>query len=211
MENQEVKTKKVAVVGNKQTELIIGAGALKLESAIKSLSEVVKMVENFDQIISDKTLKVETLDNNIAELETKFKQEKATKEFNLKLDFEASKDKYTNDYLASKGMVSIPNSEYGDLKSKAIRNEEDIKKEISSEVHKAVGSLTKEHNNTLQIKELEYKNREADNIAQLKQQGETITLLKSQITELIKQLDAERSAGIERSKSTAVGTINVQK
>jgi hypothetical protein len=210
MENQEVKTKKVAVVGNKQTELIIGAGALKLESAIKNLSEVVKMVENFDQIISDKTLKVETLDN-ITELETKFKQEKATKEFNLKLDFEAAKDKYTNDYLASKSMKSILIADYDTLNHKAARNDEDIKKEINAAVHSATGAMTKEHNNTLQIKELEYKNKEADNIAQLKQQGETITLLKSQITELIKQLDAERQAGIERSKSTSVGTINVQK
>lgn len=211
MENQEVKTKKVAVVGNKQTELIIGAGALKLASAVKNITEAVKLVEDFDQIISDKTLKVETLDNNISELETKFKQEKATKEFNLKLEFEASKDKYTNDYLASKGMTSILSAELQAIKDKSNKSEEDIAKAISQAVAIKESTLNKDHNNTLQIKELEYKNREADNIAQLKQQGETIALLKSQITELIKQLDAERSAGIERSKSTAVGTINVQK
>jgi hypothetical protein len=57
--------------------------------------------------------------------------------------------------------------------------------------------------------EMEFKMKEADNIAKLKQNEETITLLKSQIEFLGKQLDAERAAGTERAKSSSVGTINV--
>lgn len=204
----EVK-KKVAIVGNKTTELIIGNAAMKLSQATKSIEDALKTVTNINSIVEEGTLKVTNLETQIADLELKFKQDKSTKAFELDLEFKKNQEKYVVDYLANKRMLAVSQEEVDKTNQELTKLRGDFSKEVATEVHKATGSMASKHSSEIQILGLEHRNKEAENIATIKQLQEQNKFLTEQVVSWKTALDSERTAGVERAKAASIGTMNV--
>jgi len=210
-ENNNVKetTKTPKAKGNKTTEAIIGSAALKLGSAVKSLTDAFKAAEGLEQLVEEGTLKVTNLESNIAELQNKLKQDKANASFELELAYKTDEKAFADKYLVDNGLKAVAESEWNNLNSQLKNVQETFDKRVSEETHKAIGAITKDHKNEMTIKEMEYRNKEAENLAAINQLKDKVAFLEDQVESWKAALDAERQAGVERAKASAIGTLNV--
>jgi hypothetical protein len=206
---EEVKKAKKTVVGNKTTEIIIGTAATKLAQATKSINEALQAAAGITNLIDEGTLKVVNLQSEIEELKVTLAQEKKNAAIDLELAFKAKEDEMVNKYLATRNLAIVESSvlqktisDYNTLKA-------DFDKNVSSEVAKAIAIVRKDHQNDLTVLNLQHQNKEAANNAEITQLKAQNAFLAEQVASWKAALDAERLASVERSKASAVGTLNV--
>lgn len=197
------KSKKV--VGNKSTEVIIGAAAGKLNGALQSILGAVKEAEKIGTLIEEGTLKVANLEVQVAEVGQDLANKKAQATLELKLAFEGDKQTFVNGYLQEKSLIAVPASELAAQQQKIA----EVDAAITREVGKAVGIANSANQSKIRELELTQKATEAENSARIKQQEEQIVFLKSQVEMWKGALDSERNAGVERAKAGAIGSVNV--
>lgn len=206
---EEVTKKKSIVVGNKTTETIIGTAATKLAQATKSILEAVTAADGINKLIEEGTLKVVNLESQIEELKITLAQEKKNSAIDLELAFKAKEDEMVNKYLESRKMAIIESS----VLAKTISEHNSLKSEFDQkvfvEVAKSNAILRKDHENSLQILNLQHQNKEAANNAEITQLKAQNAFLTEQVNSWKAALEAERAASVERSKASSIQTLNV--
>lgn len=195
--------------GNKNTEVIVGSAAIKLEAAVKSLLGAVQEVSSLDDKAAECTLKVSDLQDQIGGLQNQLANQKAQNEFELDLQYKADKRLFSEIWLNENNMTSIPSSDLQDLKNRLSKATMEVSQAVNSAVGAATTNLNNKHESELKMKDLEYKTSEATNLATISQLKAEVAIWKEQATSWQKALDSERSAGVERSKAGAIGTLNL--
>jgi predicted nucleic acid-binding Zn-ribbon protein len=190
--------------GNKNTEVIVGSAAIKLESAVKSILGAAQEVSNLDNRAAECTLKVSDLEDKIGSLESELKNQKAQNKFELDLQFKADKKSFVDVWMNENNMVYLPSIDLEDLKTKLSEATQEVNQTVSKAVNAATGALNKSHESDLKIRGLEYTTKEATNIATIDQLRSEVAIWKQQAEQWQKALDSERAARIETSKNSTV-------
>jgi hypothetical protein len=206
---EQVKKAPVAKKGSQKTEIIIGAGASKLTSAVTALLGVVSKIEELPATAQQMTLEVVNLEDKIVSLKTQFENEQAQQKIDLKLAYDTDRQTYVDKFLNEKGLTTIESTELNNLKQKAYRTEDDLQQTIRTEKAKAEAIAKADAQNQIKIAGLEFDKREADNTAKINQLQAQNQFLQEQVAMWKSALDSERQAGIERAKASAIGTLNV--
>lgn len=202
-------TKAPAKKGNKTTEIIIGAGAAKLVTAVAALNTVVEVIGKLPQQAQENVILITDLEDKIGGLKQDLANQIAQNKIEVAQAYEADKRSFVNKWLAENNMTCLETSELNEMKNDLEEATTKMNDNIQKAVGAATGSLKKEHENELKMKTLEFEKKEADNLATIKQNGETIKFLNEQVGFWKKALEDEREAGVKRAQASSIGTLNV--
>lgn len=195
--------------GNKTTEIILGSAALKLEAAVKAISGAVEEVAKLDQKAGECTLTVSNLEDKIGGLKQDLANQQAQNKLELELQYKADQRSFAETWLSANNYAYLPSSELQDLKTKLVRATTEVDQTVAKAVASATGAMTTRFESEQKIKEMEYKTSEATNLATIQQLRSEVAVWKNQAEQWQKALDAERQAGVERQKASAIGTLNL--
>lgn len=159
--------------------------------------------------MGDYSLKVTTLEDKIGDLTTEYAQKKAEADFNLNLEYKTNEKEFAAKFLTANSLVAIPNEELNKLKSDLAAATADFDKKLNAETGKIKGILETQYANAQKIAEAEAKAKEAENIAQIDNLKAQLKFANEQAALLREALTAEREAGVERAKASAVGSISI--
>ena len=190
--------------GNKNTEVILGSAALKLESAVKAILGATEEVGKIEARASECTLEVTNLEDQIGGLKQQLANDKNQNKLELELQYKADQRSFAQNWLQENGYSYLPSSELNNLKNDLAKATRDVDATVSKAVNSATSALNSAHESALKIKEMEYKTSEATNLATMKQLTSEVAMWKGQAEQWQKQLEAERAARVEASKNSAV-------
>jgi hypothetical protein len=191
------------------SEIVFGQAAQQINKAVTELSNATNTITQIVSQTEELSLQISNKEAQIAELEVQYTEKARQAEVDFNLNMKANQDRVVADVLRSNGMESISSAEL-----KALRQElETVKANTESEVKKQVAivtsTLTSKFDNDVRFLQAENKAVAAENASKIGTLAEKNKFLEEQVTKLYTQLDAERAAGIERAKASAVGQITV--
>lgn len=190
------------------TDTVISSAAAALAKAITNIQEAFKSVDGLNEtaetLTRDIAAKKAEISGLTEEYQTKYRQSEI--DFNLKLA--EKKDATINEYLKSIGKEAVESTQYRHLQNELARaiteRNDEVKKAVAIENNR----LTKEHTAELALFESQHQTATVKQTAQIEALGKENANLKEQVAMLVQQLNAERSAGIERSKASTIGSVN---
>lgn len=197
------------VSGNKSSELIIGMAASKLSSAVKSFQEAATIINQFEERVTQGTLQIGNMEDQIGGLDQEFKNKKAQIVIDTQLEYDTNRETFAQQWLAEHNMVSVLGSTWSKMESDLNDALANTEKEVKKEVAIVTNRLTADHKNATDILDMQHKMKEAENVATIKQLTEKCTFLQTQTESLTKQLDAAREANVKIAQAGAIGTLNV--
>jgi hypothetical protein len=191
------------------TDVVISFAAAALVKATASIQEAFKSIDGLNETAEALTRDIAAKKAEVASLteqyQTKYRQ--AEVDFNLKLA--EKKDATVAEYLKSVGKEAVESAAYRALQT-------DLAKSISerdTEVKRAVAiensRLTRDFASEKALLESQFQTSTVKQVAQIEALQKENTSLTAQVAQLFKQIDAERAAGIERAKASAIGSVNV--
>lgn len=191
------------------SEIVFGQAAQQINKAVTELGNATNTINTLVSQVEELSLQISNKETQIADLEVQFTEKAREAEVNFNLNLKANQDRVVNEVLRNSGMESISSADL-----KALRQElETVKSNTDSEVKKQVAivtnSLTSKFENDVRFLQAENKAVAAENASKIGTLAEKNKFLEDQVTKLYLQLDAERAAGIERAKASAVGQITV--
>lgn len=207
-ETKETKAAKKQI-GNKTTEIIVGAAAVKLTSAVKALNEACDEVNKLEQKSQDCILKVTDLEDKIGGLETDLMNKTNQNKIELKQAYETDRKSFVAKYCQENNLVCVVSTEYSQLEQNLKEATTNMQNEINKSVGAATSNLKKEHENAMKIAQLEHEKKEAANLAEINQLKAQNAFLSQQIADTRKLLETQMSNETERSKYGQIGTLNV--
>lgn len=194
--------------GTQKTEAIIGTAATKLAAAVKGIQEASQTAVQLEQTLTDYNLKVTDLEGKISGLEQDYQNKKAQQEFQLNLDFKTAQKQFAEKFLQENGYIAVVVEDNTKLKQDYESLKANFDKEVTSKIAAATNSIQSNVENKMKILEAEYKAKEASNLAKIEQLTQQLEFANNMAAKWEKQLNDERQASIERSKSQSA-TVNV--
>lgn len=191
------------------TEMVLGSAAQNLKKAVAELTIAVDSVKTLEVKGEELTLLVSNKEDQINDLDLKFAEKERQMTLDLDLKMKANAESTVNDFLSKVGKTSIAVSELNSLRKELETIKVNYAKEVTAEVGKAEGIAKARFEQDKRLLESEYKGSQATNIAKITALEEKVVFLTSQSAQWEKQLNAERTASVDRAKAGAVGTINV--
>lgn len=191
------------------TDAVISSAAAALVKATANLQEAFKSLDGLNETAETLTRDIAAKKAEVAGLDEQYqiKARQAEVDFNLKL--QETKDKTVTEYLKSVGKEAVESAAYKALQT-------DLAKSISerdAEIKKAVAiensRLTRDFTSEKALLQSQFETSTVKQVAQIESLQKENASLTAQVTQLFKQIDAERAAGIERAKASAIGSVNV--
>lgn len=200
---------KVKAKGTTKTEAIIGAASNKLVSATKNLSDAVAQALKLVETADEQALKIADNEEKLSNLQTDYANKKTQMEIDLGLEFKAGQAGFANRYLQDNGLVAVSRTENEKLKQdyQALQTEFDTK--VNAEIGKAKGMAESQAKSNAALLDAQYQAKEAGNLAQIRNLESQLASVKEWNQTLQGQLNAERTASVDRAKASSVGSINV--
>jgi len=194
---------------SKTTEMVLGQAAQQITKAVAELNSAVNTVNQLKSEAEELTLLVANKEEEIASLETTYAEKSRQSAVEFELNMKANAEKVVTEVLRASGKEAISSTEL-----KALRQELDSVKanadaNTKSQVAEVAASLKAQFENDLRFMQSENKAVAAENASRIGVLNEKNSFLESQVAKLYEQLNAERSASIERAKAGAIGNINV--
>jgi hypothetical protein len=195
--------------GTKTTELIIGAAANKLSTAVLQMNTAIGEVTKLQQLAQDNTIIIVDLEDKIGALKQELENQMAQNKLNLELAFKSNKALFAAEWMSENNLASISTFELHNLKVDLENATSKMEDTVKREVGIITSRMKSEHENEKKVLMLEHEKKEANNLAELNQLRTQVTMWKEQADMWQKALDAERQAGIERAKASSIGTLNI--
>lgn len=208
-QNTKAPVAKKVLVGNKSTEITIGAAANKLSTAVKGMLSVVDELGKLDAGLLDRTLQITNLDDKIGGLEQDLKNKTAQNKIELQNQFDTDKKAFVDKWLADNGFVCTTEEEIIELKEKLEAATTDVEAAIKKEVSIVTNSMTAKHNSDLKILGLEHEKKEANNLAEISQLKSQNAFLATQVDNWKIMLDKQVAAETARAQYGAINTLNI--
>jgi hypothetical protein len=194
---------------SENTDVVISSAAAALvkataniQEAFKSVDSLTETAENLTRDIAGKKAEIESLTETY---QTKYRQSEV--DFNLKLA--EKKDATVTEYLKSVGKEAVESAAYKALQSELTKVVADRDAEVERAVAIENSRLTRDFNSEKALLESQFQTSTVKQVAQIESLQKENASLTAQVTQLFKQIDAERAAGIERAKASAIGSVNV--
>lgn len=206
MAEQVVAPKKV---GTKKTEAIIGTGVKNLESALKQLENAAKNFNKLNEAVQTLSLEIVDKETKISELEVTFKERQRQLQVDLEVSVKENINSVITAHFNEYGKTVVDNVEYQNLLAERAALKAEFKSEVAKEVAITKASITREYEFNVKIEQAKHDQQRAEDAARIKSLDEKVAFLTTEVERMYKQLDSERSAGTERAKAAAIGSVNV--
>lgn len=200
---------KVKAKGTPKTEAIIGAASNKFVVARKGLQDAVAEALKLTETMDEQALKIADNEEKLQNLQTEYSNKKTQQEIELGLAFRAGAKEFADKYLRDNHMIAVSIEEYDETRSQLTEFKEKFDERLNAEVGKAKGMAESQAKNAAEVARLTYEAKEAQNIAEIKNLQSQLNSVKEWNQTLQNQLNAERSASVDRAKAASVGAINV--
>lgn len=194
---------------NVTTELVLGQAAQNITKAIAELKLATDNVSKLSDLGEELTLLVSNKEEAIEALDVAFAEKERKLTVELDLSFKANTDNVVTQYLKATGKVAVSESELQDLQDELNAVKSGAEAVTKSQVAQVASTLKAQYENDIRFLHSENKAVAAENASKIGVLVDKNKFLEDQVTKLYLQLDAERSAGIERAKAGSVGSINV--
>jgi nicotinamide mononucleotide adenylyltransferase len=191
------------------TEIVLGQAAQQITKAVAELNNATKAVNELADKAEELTLIVANKEESIKALEVEFAEKERQLKVDLDLSFKANTDRVVTNYLESVQKVAVPTTEINSLRKELEEVKSNREADIKREVSIVSNTLKTQYENEIKLIHSENKAIMAENAAKIGTLATQNKFLEEQVAKLYAQLDAERSAGIERAKAGSVGSINV--
>lgn len=190
-------------------DAVVGLAASNLKKSVFELKTGLASLETLTGKVEELDLQIVSKEQKIEELNTIYNEKLRQQSVDLGLKAKEDALKLVQETLALNKLVTISEDELKELKEDLIELQVSLDERVKKEVNSVTGSLHGSFANKEKLLEAEYKAKEAQNMATITAQGNTINQLNGQIESWKKQLDDERKASVDRAKASAVGSINV--
>lgn len=201
--------KKVTKKGSVSTELVLGQAAQHITKAVAELNNAVETVRTLTAQAEELTLQVSNKESQISDLEILYTEKARQAEVEFDLNMKANAERVLGEYLRANGKMAVTVNEWNSLQKELSEVKANADAETKKAVAQAVGALKSQYDNDIRLLHSENKAISVENASKIGVLAEKNKFLEEQVEKLYKQLDAERSASIERAKAGSVGTINV--
>lgn len=205
-ENKEQQKQKAK--GTKVTEAIIGAASNKITVATKALSDAVAKALEITKTLDENALKIADQEEKLNNLQTVYSNKNAQQKIDLELAYKANEKKFAEDYLKSHGMIAVNEADYDEVNNSLQEWEQKFSEKLRAEVSKAEAIANSKAEAARQLLEAQYQAKEAQNLAKIQNLESQLAFANKQAQSWENQLNAERQASIERSKSQSA-TVHV--
>jgi hypothetical protein len=199
---------KVKAKGTPKTESIIGAASNKMVTATKALTDAVAQAVKLTDTVNENALKIADQEDKLQGLNTEFQNRRTQHKIDLDLAYKADQAGFAQKYLTENKLTAVPATEYDQLKNSVTEWEQKFEEKVEAEVGKARGIAQSKAESDRRVTEAEYKAKEAQNLATIDSLKQQLQFANEQVASWKGQLDAERNASIERSKSNSA-VVNV--
>lgn len=194
--------------GTQKTETIIGTAATKLSAAVKGIQDAAQTATKLEEQLTTYNLQVTDLEGKISSLEQEYANKKQQHEIDLGLAYKAGQRQFAEKFLSEAGYIAVVVEEDKKVREELAALKANFEKEVSAKVAAATNSINSNVDNKIKLLEAEYKAREASNIAKIEQLTQQLEFANNMAAKWETQLNDERKASIERSKSQSA-TVNV--
>lgn len=195
--------------GNKTTEIVIGSGAAKLQSAVNSLLGVVEVINQLPAKAQENLLLVSDLEDKIGGLKTDLANNIAQNKIELQQAYDRDTQTFVDQFLKENALVTISSEEVRNLRENVQNAAAHLETAVKAAEARATGIEKSNSANELKIQKLEHEKKEAANqaeIAQLKQQN---AFLETQMKNLQTMMETQMKNETERAKYGQISTLNV--
>jgi len=201
-------------------EIIIGQAAQNITKAINELKVATDGVSKLSELGAELTLLVANKEEELASLvlskqetiealEVQYKEKDRQLSVDLDLSFKSNTEKVVSSYLTSIKCESITTSELISLRSELELSKSSADSQTKKEVAIVVSQLKTQYENEIKLIHSENKAVAAENAAKINTLDLQNKFMEDQTSKLFLQLEAERSAGVERARAGSIGTITV--
>jgi predicted RNase H-like nuclease (RuvC/YqgF family) len=194
---------------SKTTEMVLGQAAQQITKAVAELNSAVNTVNQLKSEAEELTLLVANKEEEIASLETTYAEKSRQSAVDFELNMKANAEKVVTEVLRASGKEAISSTELKALRQELESVKANADANTKSQVAEVAASLKAQFENDLRFMQSENKAVAAENASRIGVLNEKNSFLESQVAKLYEQLNAERSASIERAKAGAIGNINV--
>lgn len=200
---------KNAKKGSTSTELVLGQAAQHISKAVSELNTAVETVRTLTSQAEELTLQVSNKEAQISELDVQYAEKSRQAEVEFDLNMKANADRVLSEYLRSTGKMAVTVAEWNGLQKELTDVKANAETETKRAVATATNALKSQYDNDIKLLHSENKAIAAENASKIGVLAEKNKFLEEQVTKLYQQLDAERTASIERARASSVGSINV--
>ena len=202
-------SKTTAKKASQSTEIVLGQAAQQIAKGVSELKSASETIAQLVQASEDLSLQVANKEAQIAELDVQYGEKARQKEVELELNFKANSERVVNEFLTANGKTSITKTDLANLQKELETTKANAEAETKKAVAAATATLKAQYESDIKLMQSENKAVAAENASKIGTLAEKNKFLEEQVTKLYTQLDAERAAGIERAKASAVGQITV--
>ena len=189
-----------------QREVVIGAAAIALEAAANSVQN---LVGNLRGEVDDLSLRIANKTVELAGLEQSYQEKERALVLNTQMTVREKGMDAVTAMLRAVNKEAISTEELVALKANYAGLQASLKDDLQRGIGAAVGMADARHTADKQLLEAKHAQDQAENRAKIASQTDQITLLKEQLENITKQLDAERAAGVQRAQANVAPVVNV--
>lgn len=201
--------KPTAKKGSVATEAVLGQAAQQITKAISELNAATATVSKLVSESEELTLLVSNKESQIAELEVQYSEKSRQAQVDFDLNMKSYTERVVNEYLKTSGKVAVPATQLETLEKELAYVKANAESDTKKQVAVVSSTLKAQFDNDIRFLQSENKAVAAENASKIGVLQEKNKFLEEQVTKLYQQLDAERSASIERAKASSVGSINL--
>ena len=199
------------------TELVLGAGALKLSQATTNLNAAIAaataagqgVLTDLNQQASTLTLQIANGEERLSQLAAEATEAKRRNKVEVELDYQADQASAATAWASKANKVILDARVYDQEKEAYDELVDKFEERVQKEVSTATQASAIKHSYELKSKDQEYAAKEADNLAQLKSQAQTILTLQQTIDQLRADATAVRDAEVKRAEAGSIKNLNI--
>jgi hypothetical protein len=195
--------------GSVSTETVLGQAAQQIAKAITELNNATTTVTQLVTKADELSLLVANKEEQIQELQVQYQEKARQAQVEFDLNVKAHAEHVVTQWLTANGKVAVDSTELTDLENELATTKANADAETKRQVASAVASVKSQYENDIKLLHSENKAISVENATKITALVEKNKFLEDQMTKVYGQLDAERTASVERARASSVGSINL--
>lgn len=192
-----------------ETEQVIGAAAASFNKAATNLQDAIKSIAGLVENSENLSREIAAKQSDIAQLSSDYTVKSRQAEIDFNLSLQETKDKTVTEYLKSVGKEAVESAAYKALQTDLAKSISERDTEVKRAVSIENSRLTRDFASEKALLESQFQTSTVKQVAQIEALQKENAALQKQVEQLFAQINAERAAGIERAKASAIGSVNV--
>jgi len=189
--------------------LVTERSVLALTRSLTAFKEAADGVDALAAKAANLHHEIQEKEGQIKALNTEYAEKKRQFDVDLKLKMQDDQQKLVNELLAAQKKMGVLTEDWNNLQAKLKTLEADFTKDVQAAVGKEKGILEAQFKTEKALLDSQWIAKEAQNVAEIQSLKNQLATCQSHSDMLVKQLDAERAAGVDRVKGMAAPSFTV--